>query len=34
MPDFQLTGFYLEDGTFDPVPVDVRDPQTGQAHRG
>ena len=24
--DFRLTGFYIEDGTFDPVPVEVRDP--------
>lgn len=29
LPDFQLSGFYLEDGTFDPVPVTVRDPSTG-----
>jgi len=28
-PDFQLNGFYVEDGTFDPVPVEVTDPQTG-----
>jgi putative ABC transport system permease protein len=28
-PDFQLKGFYLEDGIFDPVPIAVRDPQTG-----
>jgi putative ABC transport system permease protein len=27
-PDFRLSGFYLEDGTFDPVPISVRDPQT------
>jgi putative ABC transport system permease protein len=27
--DFQLRGFYLEDKQFAPVPVDVRDPQTG-----
>ncbi|HEX2376540.1 MAG TPA: FtsX-like permease family protein [Gaiellales bacterium] len=26
---FQLRGFYLEDKHFTPVPVDVRDPQTG-----
>ncbi|HSL64163.1 MAG TPA: FtsX-like permease family protein [Gaiellaceae bacterium] len=31
MPDFQLEGFYLEDETFDPVPVTIRDPQTGKA---
>jgi putative ABC transport system permease protein len=29
LPEFQLTGFYVEDGTFDPVPVTVRDPSTG-----
>jgi putative ABC transport system permease protein len=28
-PDFALRGFYVEDGTFDPVPVEVTDPQTG-----
>jgi putative ABC transport system permease protein len=30
LPDFQLTGFHMEDGTFDPVPISVRDPQTGR----
>jgi putative ABC transport system permease protein len=29
-PDFQLRGFYLEDETFDPVQVTVRDQQTGK----
>ena len=29
LPDFQLSGFYLEDGSFDPVPVKVNDPLTG-----
>jgi len=29
-PKFQLHGFYLEDKTFDPVRVTVRDPQTGK----
>jgi len=29
MPDFQITGFYAEDQAFDPVTLDVRDPQTG-----
>jgi putative ABC transport system permease protein len=29
-PDFQLHGFYMEDGPFQPVKVDVRDPQTGR----
>ena len=28
LPDFQLSGFYMEDGVFDPVPITVRDPQT------
>jgi putative ABC transport system permease protein len=30
VPKFQLHGFYLEDETFDPVRVSVRDPQTGK----
>jgi putative ABC transport system permease protein len=30
MPKFQLRGFYLEDETFDPVKVSVRDQQTGK----
>ncbi len=29
LSDFQLTGFYLEDETFDPVQVDVRDSAGG-----
>ena len=29
LPEFQLTGFYLEDGVFDPVALTVRDPATG-----
>ena len=29
-PDFKLKGFYLEDKTFDPVRVAVRDQQTGK----
>jgi putative ABC transport system permease protein len=33
VPDFKLSGFYLEDGRFAPVPVEVRDPQTGKAIR-
>jgi putative ABC transport system permease protein len=33
MPDFRLSGFYLEDGHFAPVPVEVRDPQTGKILR-
>jgi len=28
--DFQLEGFYLDDGTFAPIPVEVRDPQAGK----
>jgi putative ABC transport system permease protein len=28
---FRLRGFYLEDRTFDPIRVQVRDPQTGRA---
>jgi len=28
---FHLRGFYLEDGSFDPVRVSVRDPQTGHS---
>jgi len=33
LPDFQLSGFYVEDGVFDPIPVTIRDPQTGRALR-
>jgi putative ABC transport system permease protein len=29
-PKFALKGFFLEDRTFAPIPVDVRDPQTGR----
>jgi putative ABC transport system permease protein len=32
-PEFQLHGFFVEDGTFDPVPIAVRDPQTGRSVR-
>lgn len=28
LPDFQISGFYLEDRAFDPVPVVVNDPLT------
>ena len=28
--DFKLSGFYYEDGGFEPIPVVARDPQTGQ----
>jgi putative ABC transport system permease protein len=31
--DFRLSGFYYDDGTFDPVPVVVRDPQTQKTVR-
>ena len=31
--DFKLEGFYLEDGAFSPVPIVVRDPQTGKSLR-
>jgi putative ABC transport system permease protein len=30
LPDFQLSGFYLEDGTFKPVPIEIRDVLTGK----
>jgi putative ABC transport system permease protein len=30
LPEFRLSGFYLEDGRFRPTPVEVRDPQTGR----
>jgi putative ABC transport system permease protein len=32
-PDFQLHGFYLEDQVFDPIPVEIRDTQTGKIVR-
>jgi len=32
-PDFKLSGFYIEDGTFDPIPVEVVDKQTGKSLR-
>ena len=28
-PELRLHGFFIEDGTFDPVPVTVHDPHTG-----
>ena len=31
--DFRVSGFFYEDGAFDPVAVDVRDPQTGRRAR-
>ena len=27
--DFRLSGFYFDEGTFEPIPIEVRDPQTG-----
>jgi putative ABC transport system permease protein len=30
LPDFKISGFYFEEGPFAPVPVQVRDPQTGR----
>lgn len=33
LPDFRLSGFLYDDGVFDPVPVDVTDPQTGRSRR-
>jgi putative ABC transport system permease protein len=29
LPEFHLTGFFVEDGAFDPVPVTVTDPLSG-----
>ncbi len=31
-PDFHLQGFFVEDGTFNPIPIDVKDPLTGEMH--
>ena len=31
--DFKLEGFFYEDGRFDPIPVELRDPQTGKRLR-
>jgi putative ABC transport system permease protein len=33
LPDFTLSGFYYEEGTFDPILVEVLDKQTGQRAR-
>ena len=30
LPDFHLSGFVYEDEVFDPIPISVRDPQTGR----
>jgi putative ABC transport system permease protein len=32
-PDFELSGFYFEDGTFEPIPIEVLDTQTGKRLR-
>jgi len=32
-PDFQLSGFLYEDQTFDPIPIEVLDKQTGRHAR-
>ena len=32
-PDFSLEGFFVEDGIFDPIPIEVKDPLTGATHR-
>jgi putative ABC transport system permease protein len=29
-PKFHLRGFYVEDKTFEPIPIQIRDPQTGR----
>jgi putative ABC transport system permease protein len=29
LPDFTLTGFYYEEGAFEPIPIEVVDKQTG-----
>ncbi len=33
MPDFKLSGFYYEEGAFEPIPVEVLDKQTGKTTR-
>jgi putative ABC transport system permease protein len=33
LPDFKVTGFYIEDGTFEPFPLLIRDAQTGKVVR-
>lgn len=32
-PEFRLSGFFFDEGTFDPIAVTVRDPQTGRSRR-
>ena len=33
LPDFQLTGFFVEDKAFDPVTIETTDPRTGTNQR-
>jgi putative ABC transport system permease protein len=33
MPDFALSGFYYEEGAFEPIPVEVLDKQSGNTAR-
>jgi putative ABC transport system permease protein len=28
--DFRLSGFYFDEGPFEPIPIEVRDPQSGR----
>ena len=30
IPDFKLEGFYIEDGTMPPTPIEITDPLTGE----
>ena len=32
-PDFALSGFFFDDGSFDPIPIEVRDKLTGRHAR-
>jgi putative ABC transport system permease protein len=32
-PDFVLSGFFYEEGTFEPIPIEVLDKQTGNRER-
>jgi putative ABC transport system permease protein len=33
LPDFRLTGFVYDDRVFDPILVDITDPQTGRSRK-
>jgi putative ABC transport system permease protein len=33
VPDFRLSGFFVEDGHFAPTPIELRDPLTGETHQ-